>query len=398
MPTAALSQEAACSQVTAVETPPPPLPRYEQPSVPAPGYLWSPGYWSWDEDAGDYYWVPGTWVQPPRPGLLWTPGYWGWLAGAYIFHPGYWGERVGFYGGVNYGFGYSGIGYEGGRWDRGQFFYNSTLNNIRNVTIRNVYQKTVIVNETVNNVSYNGGRGGIEARPTAVDRAVAKEQHFAPTPLQRKHVEVASRDTRLFNRANGGAPPVAATPRPAVLNGRNIVRPHAPAEAAPSNTDKPRFEDLKGARPEDPSRQRLEESRRPSEAPARQSPAGEGGKVAPREPERERTPSSEAAPRPLVPEERSAIEQKRRDQAPPEQRRREEIRVPEARPESAPRPEPRPEPMARPAARPEIEARPAAPAVRPEPQREEMGAPPRRGPSGEEHSGERPEERRPEQR
>src|SRR5207302_1248702 len=146
------------------------------------------------------------------------------------------------------------------------------------------------------------GRGGIEVRPTAADRAVAKEQHFAPTPLQRKHVEVASHDTRLFNRANGGAPPVAATLRPAVLNGRDIVRPHTPAEVVPSNMDKPRLEDPKGARPEDPLRQRLEEPRRPSEAPARQSPADEGGKVAPRELERERTPSSEAAPRPLAPE------------------------------------------------------------------------------------------------
>ncbi|MGN8550443.1 hypothetical protein ACQPTN_40175 [Bradyrhizobium sp. 13971] len=384
MPAAALSQEAACSQVTAVETPPPPLPRYEQPPVPAPGYLWSPGYWSWDEDAGDYYWVPGTWVQPPRPGLLWTPGYWGWFAGAYIFHPGYWGERVGFYGGVNYGFGYSGIGYEGGRWDRGQFFYNSTVNNVRSVTIRNVYQKTVVVNETVNNVSFNGGRGGVEARPTAADRAVAKEQHFAPTPLQRKHVEVASHDTRLFNRANAGAPPVMATPRPSILNGRDIVRPRAPAEVMPSNTEKHRPEELKGARPQDPSRQRLEDARRPAEgpAPARKSPADEAGKAAPRELERERTPRPEAAPGPL----------------PPEERKREDIRVPEARPESTPTPEPRPEPMARPAARPEIEARPAAPAARTEPQREEMGATLRRGPPEQQRSGERPEERRPEQR
>ncbi|WP_198400116.1 YXWGXW repeat-containing protein [Bradyrhizobium pachyrhizi] len=385
MPTVALSQEAACSQVTAVETSPPPLPRYEQPPVPAPGYLWSPGYWSWDEDAGDYYWVPGTWVQPPRPGLLWTPGYWGWLAGAYIFHPGYWGERVGFYGGVNYGFGYSGIGYEGGRWDRGQFYYNTAVNNVRNVAIRNVYQKTVVVNETVNNVSYNGGRGGIEARPTAADRTIAKEQHFAPTPLQRKHVEVASHDTRLFNRANGGAPPVVATPRPTVLNGREVVRPHTPAEVGPSNTEKPRPEDLKGARPEDPSRQRLEDSRRPAEAPApaRKSPADEAGKAAPRELERERTLLPEAAPRSPAPEERSAIEHKRREQAPPDERRREEIRVPEARPESAPRSEPRPEPMARPATNPETESRPegrpAARAARPEP-RIEMGAPPRRAP------------------
>src|SRR6202044_3123883 len=55
---------------------PPPLPVYAQPVIPAPGYMWTPGYWAWGP--GGYYWVPGTWVQPPQVGLLWTPGYWGW--------------------------------------------------------------------------------------------------------------------------------------------------------------------------------------------------------------------------------------------------------------------------------------------------------------------------------
>ena len=55
---------------------PPPLPVYEQPPIPAPGYLWVPGYWAWNEEIDDYYWVPGTWILPPEPALLWTPGYW----------------------------------------------------------------------------------------------------------------------------------------------------------------------------------------------------------------------------------------------------------------------------------------------------------------------------------
>jgi len=62
----ALAQEAACAPVDAVETAPPPLPTYDQPPVPGPGYLWSPGNWSWDEERADYYWVPGTWVEPPH--------------------------------------------------------------------------------------------------------------------------------------------------------------------------------------------------------------------------------------------------------------------------------------------------------------------------------------------
>jgi hypothetical protein len=96
---------------------PPVLPVYDQPPLPGPGYMWTPGYWAWDD--GDYYWVPGTWVEPPAVGLLWTPGYWGWRDGIYVWNAGYWGPHIGFYGGVNYGFGYVGVGYAGGFWRGG---------------------------------------------------------------------------------------------------------------------------------------------------------------------------------------------------------------------------------------------------------------------------------------
>src|SRR5689334_17348519 len=82
---------------------PPELPVYEQPLCPGEGYIWTPGYWAWDPDYGDYYWVPGTWVLAPQPGYLWTPPYWGWNGVLFVFHEGYWGPRVGFYGGINYG-------------------------------------------------------------------------------------------------------------------------------------------------------------------------------------------------------------------------------------------------------------------------------------------------------
>jgi hypothetical protein len=96
-----------------VRTGPPALPVYEQPICPSAGYMWTPGYWAWGDDDG-YYWVPGTWVEAPEPGLLWTPGYWGWNDGAYAWNGGYWGSQVGFYGGINYGFGYGGVGFGGG--------------------------------------------------------------------------------------------------------------------------------------------------------------------------------------------------------------------------------------------------------------------------------------------
>jgi hypothetical protein len=91
--------------------------------------LWTPGYWSYGDEG--YFWVPGTWVEPPTVGLLWTPGYWGWGGNAFAWNEGYWGAQIGFYGGVNYGFGYGGIGYGGGYWNNGAFYYNRSVNNVR---------------------------------------------------------------------------------------------------------------------------------------------------------------------------------------------------------------------------------------------------------------------------
>src|SRR5579863_8298582 len=142
---------------------PPEIPVYEQPICPGDGYIWTPGYWAWDDDSQDYYWVPGTWVLAPEPGYLWTPGYWGWGDGAFFFHEGYWGPVVGFYGGINYGFGYLGPGYEGGRWGHDPFYYHREVNRVDDREIRNVYNERVSVrNES--HVSYNGGNGGINER------------------------------------------------------------------------------------------------------------------------------------------------------------------------------------------------------------------------------------------
>ncbi len=191
---------------------PPALPVYEQPLCPGDGYIWNPGYWAWDGD--DYYWVPGTWVLAPEVGFLWTPPWWGWDGGVFLFHEGWWGPQVGFYGGIDYGFGYFGSGFVGGRWDGGRFFYNRSVTNINVVNIHNVYNETV-VNRTVNHVSYNGGQGGIEARPSASEEAALREHHVGPVALQTRHVEEARGNRDLRASVNRGRPPVAATARPA---------------------------------------------------------------------------------------------------------------------------------------------------------------------------------------
>ncbi|HAR26890.1 MAG TPA: hypothetical protein DCS46_21345, partial [Bradyrhizobium sp.] len=81
--------------------------------------------------------------------------------------------------------------------------------------------------------------GGIEVRPTPAERAVANEQHFAPTPLQRKQVETASQDPSLFKRANNGVPAVAATARPGELKGPGVVHARPAGEAVPATAAKP---------------------------------------------------------------------------------------------------------------------------------------------------------------
>jgi YXWGXW repeat-containing protein len=199
---------------------PPVLPVYAQPPCPGDGYIWTPGYWAYGPDG--YYWVPGTWVLPPTVGVLWTPGFWGWNEGVYVWHAGYWGPHIGFYGGVNYGFGYFGTGYAGGYWRGGTFFYNRTVNNVT-ITNVHIYNKTVINNVTVNRVSYNGGHGGINARPTREQEGWAHERHFEATGMQTQHEHSAAGNRAFLASENHGRPAIAATARPGEFQGRGVV-------------------------------------------------------------------------------------------------------------------------------------------------------------------------------
>ena len=194
---------------------PPALPVYVPPPMPAPGYIWAPGYWAWD--GAGYYWVPGTWVLAPAPGLLWTPGYWGWAGGVYVWNAGYWGPHVGFYGGINYGFGYSGVGYHGGYWMGARFVAN-----------------TAVINEApVNRVSFNGGTGGVVARPTPLEIRAAQERHVGMSEVQRQHELAAARDTTMRASYNKGHPPVAATAKPGVFYGQGVVASRSTPHNAP---------------------------------------------------------------------------------------------------------------------------------------------------------------------
>jgi hypothetical protein len=230
---AVISPAPSFAQLISITIAPPVLPVYVQPAIPAPGYIWTPGYWAYGGEG--YFWVPGTWVLPPSVGVLWTPGYWGWNSGVYAWNAGYWGPTVGFYGGVNYGFGYGGVGYGGGAWQGGVFSYNRTVNNFGSVNITNVYSKTVIVNNT-SRVAFNGGTGGIAARPTLQEEAAMREQHTPATALQTQHEHTASTTRENLASVNHGAPTVAATSKPGEFSGRGVVGARGALPGGPAGT------------------------------------------------------------------------------------------------------------------------------------------------------------------
>jgi hypothetical protein len=205
---------------------PPPLPDYDQPPPPADDYSWTPGYWAWGPTG--YYWVPGAWVEPPFIGALWTPGYWGFYGGRYLFYPGHWGLHIGFYGGINYGFGYVGFGYEGGYWHGNHFFYNRVYNNINVNVVHNVYNyhanvhvntyNNVHVNNFNNNVrpSFRGGEG-VQARPQATEGAAWREPYAPRMNTQVQHEQTYSQMRGQYAAENHGRPasPAISHPIPA---------------------------------------------------------------------------------------------------------------------------------------------------------------------------------------
>ena len=138
---------------------PPALPVYEQPACPVAGYIWTPGYWGWDDN---------TIITGSRAcGCLrreWVcfghRRWWGWNNGVYAFNQGYWGPHVGFYGGVNYGYGYTGNGYWGGRWSGNNFQYNTAVTRVNKTVIHNTYvNNSFTKNVNTNRTSFNGPNG-----------------------------------------------------------------------------------------------------------------------------------------------------------------------------------------------------------------------------------------------
>jgi hypothetical protein len=201
--TLSVSFGARAQVAVSVAIAPPALPVYVQPACPVDGYLWEPGYWAYGDDG--YYWVSGVWVAPPQIGFLWTPCWWGFEGGHYLFHEGYWGPTVGFYGGVNYGFGYYGAGFVGGRWNGGRFEYNSAVWRV-GPSVHNVYVDRTVVGPRGTRASFNGP-GGYTRQPTEAERGAEKDSHVVrATQEQQTHRQSMVANKGAYFNANHGRP------------------------------------------------------------------------------------------------------------------------------------------------------------------------------------------------
>jgi hypothetical protein len=204
---------------------PPALPVYEQPPCPEPGLMWTPGYWAYDQGHGGHYWVPGAWVPAPFEGALWTPPYWGWEHGHYIFHEGYWSRHVGYYGGVNYGFGYGGVGFSGGEWHGRDFAYNTAIVHVDRRYFHHTFEDRRRVErgwvERDSHVAFSGGPHGIHHDPGLDERIAEHEDHREMSDIQRYHIDAAHGDTNSFANHNGGHPTYGGVSKPLDIGGAN---------------------------------------------------------------------------------------------------------------------------------------------------------------------------------
>jgi len=77
---------------------------------------------------------------------------------------------------------------------------------------------------------YNGGEGGIPARPRPEEEAAERERHVPPSSAQVQHLQTASTNRQLYESVNHGKPPIATTARPAEFT-HGVVKAKAAANS-----------------------------------------------------------------------------------------------------------------------------------------------------------------------
>jgi hypothetical protein len=66
---------------------PPPVVEEVIPPQPGRRYVWTSGYWTWNNR---WVWQPGQWVLPPRERAVWVPGHWTEHRGEWVWQSGQW--------------------------------------------------------------------------------------------------------------------------------------------------------------------------------------------------------------------------------------------------------------------------------------------------------------------
>src|ERR1051326_1631686 len=74
------------AEVVVQEAPPPPKTEVIVES-PGPGYVWTPGYWSWQ---GRWVWIGGRYVVRPHPHAVWVGGHWVRRGRGHVWVEGHW--------------------------------------------------------------------------------------------------------------------------------------------------------------------------------------------------------------------------------------------------------------------------------------------------------------------
>ena len=133
-----------------IGAPPPPLPVYAQPPLRRRTTSGTPATGAGERSVllGSGNLVAGASARPVLDaGVLAS------LARRLRLEPSYWGSSVGFYGGVNYGFGYYGTGFVAGVWAGNNFRYNTAVANVNRTVIHNTYVDKTVTNKNVSTIA-----------------------------------------------------------------------------------------------------------------------------------------------------------------------------------------------------------------------------------------------------
>jgi hypothetical protein len=93
-----------------------------------------------------------------------------------------------------------------------------------------------VEHNVVNHVSYNGGEGGITARPTAQEEAASRARHVGPVAAQTQHINAARGNPEMRASANHGKPAIAATARPGDFKSGAVASREAGGEYTPHSS------------------------------------------------------------------------------------------------------------------------------------------------------------------